>query len=186
MQTLTVLLLLSVAAFLAKTLLLSFRAQSPDDYSDTGPDLDLKKHLSGSILSEGLIYGPAGRMTNSFVAEMQGDWSGDSGTLTEDFTYSNGRRQRRKWYLKTGPGNRFTATADDIKGVAQGVVSGTTVMLRYKIILPKEAGGYTLNATDWMYLTENGIIMNRSEMRLFGIKVAELIATMRPDTAAKP
>jgi len=27
---------------------------------------------------------------------------------------------------------------------------------------------------------ENGTIMNRSEMRKFGVKVAELVATIRP------
>jgi hypothetical protein len=31
-----------------------------------------------------------------------------------------------------------------------------------------------------MYLMENGAIMNRSQFRKFGIKVAELVATMRP------
>ena len=46
--------------------------------------------------------------------------------------------------------------------------------------LPEESGGHTLDVTDWLYRTENGIIMNKSEMRKFGIKVAELVATMRP------
>ena len=54
-------------------------------------------------------------------------------------------------------------------------------MLRYRIVLPPEAGGYKLNTTDWMYLTADGAIMNKSEMRLFGVKVAELVATLRPD-----
>jgi hypothetical protein len=31
-----------------------------------------------------------------------------------------------------------------------------------------------------MYLMSNGSIMNRSQFRKFGIKVAELVATMRP------
>jgi len=31
----------------------------------------------------------------------------------------------------------------------------------------------------WMYVVENGSIMNRSQFRKFGIKVAELVATMR-------
>jgi hypothetical protein len=34
-----------------------------------------------------------------------------------------------------------------------------------------------------MYLLENGVIMNRSQFRKFGFKVAELVATMRPATA---
>ena len=57
---------------------------------------------------------------------------------------------------------------------------GAMVELKYRIRLPEDAGGHVLNVTDWMYLMENGTILNRSEMRKFGIKVAELIATMRP------
>jgi len=186
MKILTLFLLLIVTLIVAKNMFSSFSSQSPADYADTGPDFILKKHLSGRILSEGLIYGPNGKMTNSFVAEMLGEWDGDMGTLTENFTYANGHKQQRKWHLTIGLDNTFTATADDIVGTAQGVVSGSTVMLTYKIILPKEAGGHTLSATDWMYLTDNGVIMNKSEMRKFGIKVAELIATMRPNPAAQP
>jgi hypothetical protein len=185
MKLLTIILLLALTILVTKKLFFSFSSQSPADYSDTGPDFVLKKQLSGRILSEGLIYGPNGKMTNSFVAEMVGEWDGDKGTLSESFTYANGRKQERKWYLTIVTENTFTATADDIVGTAQGVVSGSTVKLTYDIILPKEAGGYVLNATDWMYLTDNGAIMNKSEMRKFGIKVAELIATMRPNPNAQ-
>lgn len=186
MKLLSVFLLLVLLALFAKSRFLSFQAQSPEDYADTGPAFVLKTHLSGPILSEGLIYGPTGKMTNSFVARMVGEWDGDSGTLSEEFTYSNGKQQSRKWFLKLGEGNTFTATADDIVGVARGTVSGATIKMEYKIRLPEDAGGHTLSATDWLYLTENGVIMNKSEMRKFGIKVAELVATMRPDSAGQP
>jgi hypothetical protein len=105
--------------------------------------------------------------------------------LSEEFSYSNGKQQSRKWFLTLGEGNIFTATAEDIVGKARGVVSGSTVKMEYQIVLPEEAGGHTLNAIDWLYLTESGVIMNKSEMRKFGLKVAELVATMRPDPAAQ-
>lgn len=184
MNVLAVLLALLVTGMIIKSRFFGFRAQSPADYAAKGPVFDLKQHLSGPIRSEGVIFGPAGRMTNSFVASMLGEWNGDSGTLTEDFTYSNGSRLRRKWYLTLGAGNSFTATADDIVGVAKGVVSGSTVMLRYKIILPPSAGGHSLQVTDWMFLTQDGAIINKSEMTKFGIKVAELVATLRPEPKA--
>jgi len=38
--------------------------------------------------------------------------------------------------------------------------------------------------TDWMYLAPNGVVVNRSQFRKFGIKVAELVATMRQVTPA--
>jgi hypothetical protein len=180
MKLIVACLLILLIVMVAKTYLLSFRFQSPTNYAETGPQFDLRTHLSGEILSEGLIFGPTGKMTNSFVAKMVGEWDGNVGTLTEDFTYSNGKTQSRKWYLTLGPDNTFTATADDLVGTAHGVVSGSTVRLSYEIILPQDAGGYTLRATDWMYLTADGAIMNKSEMRKFGLKVAELVATMRP------
>jgi hypothetical protein len=169
----------------ARSYFFSFRAQSPSDYALTGPQFVLKTHLSGDILSEGLIYGPTGRVTNSFVAKMVGEWQGDAGTLTEEFTYSNGKTHSRKWFLTIGPNDSFTATADDIVGEARGVVSGSTVKMEYQILLPEASGGHSLAVTDWLYLTENGVIMNKSELRKFGLKVAELVATMRPDPAAQ-
>lgn len=181
MKTLAVLLLLALLAVIARNLFFAFRAQTPAEYAGTGPDFALPEHLSGEIASEGLIFGPNGRMTSRFVARMVGEWQGNSGTLSEEFTYSNGRQQSRKWFIELGENGTFTATADDIVGVARGTVSGATVKMEYRIVLPAEAGGHTLDVTDWLYLSENGVILNRSELRKFGIKVAELIATMRPD-----
>ncbi|TLP56013.1 DUF3833 domain-containing protein [Parasedimentitalea maritima] len=181
MKLIAVFLMILLVLMIAKTYVFSFRFQSPKNYAETGPQFDLKTHLSGEMLSEGLIFGPNGKMTNSFVAKMVGTWDGDIGTLTEEFTYSNGKTQNRKWYLKLGPNNTFTATADDLVGEGQGVVSGSTVRLSYEIILPQDAGGHTLQATDWMYLTADGAIINKSEMRKFGLKVAELVASMRPN-----
>jgi len=180
MKLLSFALLLVLLGITIRSHFFSFSAQSPQDYADTGPAFNLKEHLSGPILSEGLIYGPTGRVTNSFTAEMHGEWDGDSGTLTESFTYSNGQTQERKWNLTAGPDNSFTATAEDIIGTAQGRVSGSTISMRYQIVLPERAGGHVLNVTDWLYMTEGGVILNRSEMRKFGVKVAELVATMHP------
>lgn len=185
MKFLTIALLVVVSVLFFKGRLLSFRAQSPSDYAETGPSFDLRENLAGDILSEGIIYGPKGRMTSSFTALMRGEWDGDTGTLSEEFTYSSGVTQSRKWYLTLTSDTTFTAEADDIVGTGQGVISGSTIRLKYKIRLPESSGGHVLDAIDWMYLTDNGVIMNKSEMRKFGIKVAELVATMRPDISAE-
>ena len=157
-----------------------FRAQRLAHYADTGPAFDIQEHLSGTLISEGIIYGPRGRVVSRFVARMNGEWDGATGTLSEDFAYANGSTQARKWYLTMGEGGHFTATADDIIGEGKGQQMGATARLTYRIRLPEDAGGHVLDVTDWMYLMDNGTILNRSEMRKFGIKVAELIATMRP------
>lgn len=160
--------------------MMGFGAQQPTHYAGTGPAFDLRKHLNGPILCEGIIYGPLGRVDSRFVARMHGSWQGARGSLKEDFTYSTGKTQQREWHLALGNDGSFSATADDIEGTATGVQSGATVRMNYRIRLPKDAGGHVLSVTDWMYLMDNGAIMNRSEMRKYGIKVAELVATMRP------
>ena len=43
-----------------------------------------------------------------------------------------------------------------------------------------------LDVVDWMYLAPNGTILNRSQMRKFGITVAELVATVRPEQEKTP
>ncbi len=164
----------------------SFRAQRPADYAGLGPQFDLRQHLSGPLQCEGMIFGPTGRVTSRFVAEMNGTWKGNTGTLSEVFRYDSGTVQHRAWTLALGDAGTITATAADVVGLGAGRVEGPGVVLRYRIRLTPEAGGHVLDVTDWMYLLENGTIMNRSQFRKFGIKVAELVATMRRVPAQDP
>lgn len=185
MKTLLVLALLALALIAVQRGFLSFSAQSVTDYADTGPPMDIRRVLSGPMISEGVIFGPTGRVTTRFVARMEGSWTGNSGTLSEHFIYDNGTDQRRLWHLKVNDDGSFVATADDIIGAGRGEQAGAVAHLTYRIRLPESAGGHVLDVTDWLYLMDNGTVMNRSEMRKFGIRVAELIATMRPDTEAR-
>ena len=157
----------------------SFRAQVPADMARMGPTFDLRSHLNGPIQCEGMIYGPTGRVVSRFVAEMEGRWDGDTGTLAEVFRYDSGTTQHREWTLALQPGGAINATAPDVVGIGTGEARGAGVQLRYRIRLTPEAGGHVLDVIDWMVLMENGTIMNRSQFRKFGILVAELVATMR-------
>ncbi len=158
---------------------LSFIAQHPDDYDAKGPSLDLRHHLNGPLLCEGVLYGPTGRVTSRFVADMDVAWDGNVGTMKERFVYDDGSVQNRCWTLALGNDGSVKATAPDVVGEGEGMAKGHALQLKYKIKLGEDAGGHVLDAVDWMYLIENGTIMNRSQFRKFGIKVAELVATMR-------
>jgi hypothetical protein len=164
----------------AKARYADFRAQKPEDYASATREFDLRQHLKGPILCEGVIYGPTGRVTSRFVADFDARWDGNRGVMTEDFRYDSGRTQSREWRLTLGNDGSIRAEADDLDGVGTGMQKGSAVQLNYRIRLPKEAGGHVLDTTDWMYLMDNGAIMNRSQFRKYGIKVAELVATMRP------
>lgn len=171
---------LTLALFAVHSRTMAFRAQKPRDFAGKSPRFDLRRHLNGPILCEGVVYGPTGRVTSRFVADMEGRWDGNVGTLTERFRYDSGAVQDRCWTLRLGNDGSIRAEAPDVVGEGQGQAEGPAVQLRYRIRLDQSAGGHVLDVTDWMYLMENGTIMNRSQFRKFGIKVAELVATMRP------
>ncbi|NBZ87567.1 DUF3833 domain-containing protein [Stagnihabitans tardus] len=162
---------------------MGFISQRPADHATLSPAFDPRKHLNGPILCEGVVYGPLGRVSSRFVAHMEGRWEGNRAVLSERFFYDSGRTQDREWRLTLG-NQGLVAEADDLVGPGRGVVSGNAVQMKYRIRLAPEAGGHVLDVVDWMYLMDNGTIMNRSQFRKFGIKVAELIATMRPHPEA--
>lgn len=158
----------------------SFSAQRPEDYAEGEAQFDIRTHLNGPMLCEGVIYGPSGRVTSRFVGDFNAVWEGNTCIMAEHFKYDTGTTQDREWRLKIGNDGRIDATAPDVVGNGTGMQLGSAVQLQYRIKLPDEAGGHVLDTVDWMYLAPNGTIVNRSQFRKFGIQVAELVATIRP------
>ena len=156
-----------------------FWGQQPDDYTDGFPALDLRRDLDGRMLCEGVIYGPTGRVSSSFVADFDISWDGDTGVMTEHFRFNDGTTQDRVWTIRLGENGQFTATAPDVVGKGRGVQAGPAIQMLYRITLPESSGGHTLDTVDWMYLTPDGTIINRSQFRKFGMRVAELVASIR-------
>ncbi len=170
---------LMLIATLIKERYVSFWGQAPQDYAD-GPTFDIRERFVGPIQCEGMIYGPTGRVTSRFTANFDCEWDGNVCVMKEVFHYDSGNVQNRQWKLTLGDDGRITAEAPDVIGAGSGQQDGSAVLLNYRLQLTEDAGGYVLDVTDWMYLMQNGTIMNRSQFRKFGIKVAELVATMRP------
>lgn len=177
--------LIAVAFGVIRRQVWSFKAQRPEDYTEGQQQFDLRTHLNGPIICEGVIYGPLGRVTSRFVGEFEAHWNGNVGVMTEHFRYDSGSTQDRVWHLRLGNDGCIQATAPDVIGMGTGMQVGSAVQLQYRIQLPEDSGGHVLDTTDWMYLAPNGTIVNRSQFRKFGFQVAELVATMRPKEGAK-
>ncbi|ASM73667.1 MULTISPECIES: DUF3833 family protein [Roseobacteraceae] len=180
LSTTSVILALLLALVWARKRWGGFTAQRPEDYTGIdGPAFDLRRHLDGPLICDGVIYGPLGRVTSRFYAQINCTWDGDTGVMDELFVYDDGSQQTRAWALTCHADGHVCATAGDVVGTAQGVTCGPAFQMRYRIRLADELGGHVLRAVDWMYLTPNGTITNRSQFYKLGICVAELVATIR-------
>jgi hypothetical protein len=96
------------------------------------------------------------------------------GILDEDFFYSDGTTQKRIWTLtETAPGV-FTGTADDVVGVATGLMAGNALNWKYTLALPVDGTVYNVQFDDWMYLMDDKVMINRAQMSKFGIYLGEV------------
>jgi hypothetical protein len=157
-----------------------FAAQRPANYAAQTPALDIRQQLNGSYVCDGVIFGPLGRVSSRFTARMQADWRDNSCELREEFLFDDGSRQARAWQLHLTEDGQIRAEAADVIGSGRGQQSGPTVQLLYQLQLPAKSGGHVMSVTDWLYLTPGGTLVNRSQFRKYGVKLAELVATIRP------
>ncbi|MBV03915.1 MAG: hypothetical protein CML45_05935 [Rhodobacteraceae bacterium] len=172
--------LLSLFSFI-KINFFSFKNQKIADFNNDIQIFDIRKILNGNMVAEGMIYGVSGQLSSTFTARFNGAWDGNLGSFTEEFNFSTGKEQLRKWNLSIDNDGNIVGTADDIIGKATGKQIGSAVKLNYKLRLSDDLGGHVISVVDWMHLLENGTVFNRSEFRKYGVRVGELVATFRKE-----
>jgi hypothetical protein len=109
-----------------------------------------------------------------FTVQMTCSWRGDEGVLDEDFTYSDGTKERRVWRLKKLGNGRYSGTADDVVGIAQGQAAGNAFQWAYTLRLPVDGKVYEVQFDDWMYLVDERVMLNKAVMSKFGIRLGEV------------
>lgn len=154
-----------------------------EDHAGQAPSLDLRDYLDGPLTASGMFFDHAGRASLAFTVDMEGVWDGDTGTLTERFSYSDGRTDSRTWTVRFTDANRFTATAHDVVGEAEGGQRGNAARMSYRLRIPRGDGDIVVSMEDWLYLQEDGTLINRAKMRKFGLPVGELVIAFRKGTA---
>lgn len=150
-----------------------------DHYKDTAPPLSLKEYFTGPIKAWGLVQDRKGHVTRRFDVEMVGTWDGDVGTLDEDFHYYDGKTQKRIWSLKKIADGQYEGSADDIIGTASGKVEGNAMQWAYQMDLTVDGNTFRITFDDWMFLMNDGVLINRSYLKKFGFTVAELTLFMQ-------
>lgn len=158
----------------AAVLLAACAAPRPSDYATERPVLSLRDYFNGRVEAHGMFQDRAGKVVKRFTVTMDCSWRGDEGVLDEAFTFSDGTTQRRVWKLKALPDGRFTGTADDVIGTAEGEQRGNAFQWRYTLRQPVGDTTYDVQMDDWMFLVDGKVMLNRAEMTKFGIRVGEV------------
>lgn len=149
-------------------------------YKNNKPAMNLKEYFNGPIKAWGIIQNWRGEVISRFDVDMKGSWEGDIGTLKEQFVYyDSGEKQNRTWTIKKLSELKYEGTADDILDKAEGEISGNAMRWVYKMDLPVDGSTYRITFDDWMWVLNDGIVINRSYLKKFGFTVAELTLFMQ-------
>jgi Protein of unknown function (DUF3833) len=149
-------------------------APTPSDYAAEKPVLALEQYFNGELVAHGIFTDRSGKVVRRFTVLMKCSWNGDDGVLDEDFTYSDGKKERRVWRLKRLGNGRYTGTADDVVGTAQGQAAGNAFQWGYTLRLPVDGSVYEVQFDDWMYLVDERTMLNKAVMSKFGFRLGEV------------
>ena len=149
-------------------------APTPADYARETPRLDLRGYFNGPLTAHGLFTDRSGKVVRRFTVRMTGAWTGNQGVLDEDFTYSDGRTERRVWRLTDLGNGRYSGRADDVIGEAVGQAAGNALNWRYTLALPVDGRVWEVQFDDWMVLMDDRVMLNKAVMSKFGIRLGEV------------
>lgn len=145
-----------------------------DKYASEQPELDLRTYFDGTLDAHGIFQNRSGEVVRRFHVLIEANWEGDVGVLDEHFTYSDGETQRRVWTITRHGRGQYIGTADDVVGEAVGEARGNALRWRYVLALPVGDKVYNVDFDDWMFLMDDRVMLNRSVMSKFGIRLGEV------------
>jgi hypothetical protein len=159
-----------------------------DDYRGTTPVFQPESYFAGQTRAWGFFQDRFGTIRREFTVDITGTVDGDTLVLDEDFTYADGERAKRVWTIRRVGEGVYEGTAADVVGTARGRAVGRAMNWVYEFELPR--GDSTLRVTmdDWMFLQDDEVMLNRTTVRKFGIKLGEVVIFFRklPGEAALP
>jgi hypothetical protein len=147
----------------------------PEQFASGTPRFVLEEYFQGRTQATGLFEDRFGKVRRQFTVTIDGKLEPD-GTLVldEDFTYADGEKQRRIWRLKRTSPTTYEGRANDVPGVAKGVISGNSFRFQYEVDLKVGNDVWRVRFDDWMFLQPNGVVLNRAWVYRWGVEIGSV------------
>lgn len=147
---------------------------NPKLYEGTQPPLVLEQYFLGQTRAWGMFQDRSGELKRSFVVDINGRMVNGELVMTEDFVYNDSEKSQRIWRIKRLDDHHYEGRADDVIGIAKGVVHGRALNWSYTLALPVGERTYHVQFDDWMYLQPDGVLLNRARMSKFGVELGQV------------
>lgn len=150
-------------------------------YAQQSPKLNLQSYLNGKIKGFGIVQDRHGNVTKRFDFSGVGSWDGDIGHFNEKITYNDGKVESRVWRFTKLSENSYEGTTPDVIGTAVISIAGNAMNWRYTMNVKVDDSSYAITFDDWMFLMDDGKLVNRNYFYKFGFNVGELTLLMQKE-----
>ena len=152
---------------------------NPRDFSDSSQTLDLFDYFEGETVAWGLFEDRFGKVRRQFRVEITGTVDGDTLVLDEAFVYADGERQQRIWTIRRTGDTIYIGQAADVVGEARGVTAGNALHWTYIMNLKIGERHLKVAFDDWMFLQDDGVLLNRARVSKFGLEIGSVTLAFR-------
>ena len=149
------------------------------NFENETPKFVLEDYFDGKTKAWGMFHDRFGNLKRSFKVDITGTIDNDTLTLDEKFIYNDGEKESRIWSIKILGNNKYSGTADDVIGEATGISSGNALNWKYKLNLKVKESTVAVDFDDWMFLQDDNILMNRAEVKKWGIVLGVVSITFK-------
>jgi hypothetical protein len=148
-------------------------------FADTSPAFDPVTFFTGRTISWGVIENRGGQPTDIVTTDCVGQADGPDGLrMVQHVTNADGTTTRI-WHMRRVGNHRFEATANDMVGTATGEASGRMFHWRWTLATRPGESWRDVDFEQWMYLLDDGAMVNRSAVTKFGVLLAQVTEQFR-------
>ncbi len=179
-------------AFVVVLAMVSLRAlagcssMKPEDFSATTPVFRLEQYFAGETKAYGMFIDRFGRVKRQFSVDMIGTVKGDELVLNETFKYNDGEKDARTWTILKKDEHTYEGRAGDVVGTAKGKSFGQALRWDYYLDLKVSGSTMKVHMDDWMFLQPDDVLINRTVMTKWGVKIGELLLVFRKPSSQPP
>ena len=158
-------------------------ATAPQFAAMQGPrSIVLERDFAGRSYAKGVFTNRVTGAKRGLTVVLDGRVRGETLTLREAFTYSDGEMDVNTWvFRKTGPG-AYAGKREDVVGEAAIATEGNGVRLSYDVDLPTGAGPVRVHFEDVIERNGDGVVVNRAIVSKLGVPIGDvdLVFSRRP------
>ena len=148
-----------------------------EKFKESKPKFSLENYFEGKTEAWGMFHDRFGNLKRTFKVDITGTLNSDTLTLDEKFLYDDGEQDSRVWTIKILGNNQYSGTASDVVGEAKGISEGNALNWKYKLNLKVGDSTILVDFDDWMFLQDRNILMNRAEVKKWGLNIGVVSIT---------